>query len=87
MRVISSGWSRRGENAFQKPNSGRLVIRADALNATTPGPPFVKIGRTVRYLKEDLDTWLEQFRQYPGGSIYEELEPEKPKVSATTPMR
>jgi hypothetical protein len=41
----------------------------------------------VRYLKEDLDTWLEQFRQYPGGSIYEELEPEKPKVSATTPMR
>jgi hypothetical protein len=25
----------------------------------TPGPPFLKIGRAVRYLKHDLDTWLE----------------------------
>ena len=24
-------------------------------------PPFIKFGRTVRYLKEDLDHWLEQF--------------------------
>lgn len=24
----------------------------------TPAPPWLKIGRTVRYLKEDLDTWL-----------------------------
>ena len=31
----------------------------------TPGPPFVKIGRAVRYLKEDLDAWLEQYRQEP----------------------
>ena len=30
----------------------------------TPGPAFLKIGkRSVRYLKEDLDKWLEQFRQ------------------------
>jgi len=28
----------------------------------TPGPPFLKIGRSVRYLKSDLDRWLEQFR-------------------------
>ena len=32
----------------------------------TPGPVFVKIGRSVRYLKEDLDTWLKQYRQEPG---------------------
>ena len=31
----------------------------------TPGPPFVKIGRAVRYLKEDLDHWLETYRQEP----------------------
>lgn len=23
-----------------------------------PGPNFVKIGRTIRYLKADLDAWL-----------------------------
>lgn len=28
----------------------------------TPGPPYVKIGRAVRYLVNDLDTWLEQNR-------------------------
>ena len=28
----------------------------------TPGPPFLKIGRSVRYLVDDLDAWLEQFR-------------------------
>jgi predicted DNA-binding transcriptional regulator AlpA len=27
----------------------------------TPAPPFIKIGRAVRYLREDLDTWLESF--------------------------
>lgn len=29
----------------------------------TPGPRYLKIGRSVRYLIEDLDAWLEQFRQ------------------------
>ena len=24
----------------------------------TPAPPFIKIGRAVRYLREDLDVWL-----------------------------
>jgi len=27
----------------------------------TPAPPFIKIGRSVRYLREDLDNWLNQF--------------------------
>ncbi|WP_196140628.1 AlpA family transcriptional regulator [Aliikangiella sp. G2MR2-5] len=27
----------------------------------TPAPPFIKIGRSVRYLIEDLDNWLNQF--------------------------
>lgn len=25
----------------------------------TPGPKFLKIGKSVRYLKEELDQWLE----------------------------
>ncbi|MEZ9302561.1 helix-turn-helix domain-containing protein [Vibrio breoganii] len=25
----------------------------------TIAPPFIKIGRAVRYLKEDLDAWLD----------------------------
>lgn len=29
----------------------------------TPGPPYTKIGRKILYLKDDLDTWLEQHRQ------------------------
>jgi len=29
----------------------------------TPAPPFIKIGRAVRYLREDLDTWLSQFER------------------------
>jgi predicted DNA-binding transcriptional regulator AlpA len=29
----------------------------------TPGPPFIKIGRAVRYLVEDLDIWLKQYLQ------------------------
>lgn len=27
----------------------------------TPAPKFIKIGRAVRYLKEDLDIWLDSF--------------------------
>lgn len=25
----------------------------------TPAPPFIKIGKSVRYLREDLDQWLD----------------------------
>jgi predicted DNA-binding transcriptional regulator AlpA len=30
-----------------------------------PPPPFIKLGRrSIRYLREDLDAWLEQFSKY-----------------------
>lgn len=36
--------------------------RMDGQRATrTPAPPFIKIGRSVRYLREDLDRWLDNF--------------------------
>ena len=28
----------------------------------TPGPPFLKIGRAVRYLRHDLDAWIMDHR-------------------------
>ena len=31
----------------------------------TPGPKYIKIGRAVRYFKEDLDAWLEAHRRAP----------------------
>ncbi|QEY51416.1 helix-turn-helix domain-containing protein [Legionella longbeachae] len=34
-----------------------------ALKNRTPGPKFIKIGRSIRYLKEDLDIWLDQQRK------------------------
>ena len=37
-------------------------LRQDRMNGIrvnrTPGPRFLKIGRSIRYLKEDLDHWL-----------------------------
>jgi predicted DNA-binding transcriptional regulator AlpA len=41
-------------------------LRQDRLNGhregRTPGPRWIKIGRSVRYLQEDLDEWLEQLK-------------------------
>lgn len=31
-------------------------------NGRTPAPPFIKVGRSVRYLRKDLDAWLEENR-------------------------
>jgi predicted DNA-binding transcriptional regulator AlpA len=48
----------------------RSYLRQSRMNGDregrTPAPPYLKIGRSIRYLKEDLDSWLEQFRQTPG---------------------
>lgn len=33
------------------------------VNNRTPVPPYLKIGRSVRYLKSDLDNWLMLFRE------------------------
>jgi len=37
----------------QSRMDGRVVGR-------TPAPPFIKIGRSVRYLIEDLNAWLDE---------------------------
>jgi hypothetical protein len=44
----------------------RSFLRQDRMNGfrkgRTPGPNFVRFGRSIRYLKEDLDRWLEKHR-------------------------
>lgn len=32
------------------------------LPGRTPGPPYLKVGRSVRYLVSDLETWLSEHR-------------------------
>ena len=55
------------KDASQYIGMSRSFLRQGRMNGDrenrTPTPPYLKIGRSVRYLKEDLDTWLEQFRQ------------------------
>ncbi len=45
----------------------RSYLRQGRMNGDregrTPTPTYYKIGRSVRYKKTDLDSWLEQFRQ------------------------
>ncbi len=44
----------------------RSYLRQDRMNGhrlnRTPGPAFLKIGRSIRYLKTDLDAWLQKHR-------------------------
>lgn len=44
----------------------RSFLSQDRMNGfrekRTPGPVFMKLGRSVRYRKNDLDEWLNQHR-------------------------
>lgn len=42
----------------------RSWLRQSRINGRRDAPPFVKIGRSVRYLRDDLDCWLEQCRRH-----------------------
>ena len=33
-----------------------------ALKNRAPGPAYLKIGRSVRYFKDDLDIWIQDFK-------------------------
>lgn len=55
-----------------EPDAARYIgmseqfLRQDRMNGPrhnrTLGPPFIKIGRSVRYLIDDLDSWLREHR-------------------------
>ena len=38
-------------------------LRQSRVTGNPDAPPFIKIGRAVRYLRKDLDAWLEQRRR------------------------
>jgi len=62
-------------NALKDPAASRYIgmsesflrqSRMDGVRENrTAGPPYIKIGRAVRYLREDLDAWLARYRQQP----------------------
>jgi predicted DNA-binding transcriptional regulator AlpA len=62
-------------NALKDPEASRYIgmsesflrqSRMDGVRENrTAGPPYIKIGRAVRYLREDLDAWLARYRQQP----------------------
>jgi predicted DNA-binding transcriptional regulator AlpA len=39
--------------------------RMGDLPGRTPGPPWIRLGRGVRYSVRDLDEWIEKHRQNP----------------------
>lgn len=49
----------------------RSFLRQDRMNGLrecrTPGPRFIRIGRSIRYLREDLDFWLDQWNRLGRG--------------------
>ena len=61
------------KRAYKEPEAAeylavsRSYLRQDRMNGPregrTRGPRYIHIGRAVRYLKEDLDAWLDQFRR------------------------
>jgi predicted DNA-binding transcriptional regulator AlpA len=43
----------------------RKARRGVLLNNATPPPPYIQVGRNVRYLRSDLDAWLAARRVIP----------------------
>ena len=38
-------------------------LRQSRMTGNPDAPPYLKIGRSVRYLRDDLDAWLDQCRR------------------------
>jgi len=53
------------KEASQYIGMSRSFLRIDRMEGPKRGPKFIRIGRTIRYLKEELDAWLEQHISKP----------------------
>jgi hypothetical protein len=42
------------------------ISRMRGATKCTDAPPFVRIGKSIRYLPQDLDAWLAARRRFPG---------------------
>ncbi len=62
----------REKEAAAYTGMSRSFLRQARMNGhlknRTPGPRYIRIGRSIRYLVDDLDDWLEKFRVDQGGS-------------------
>jgi predicted DNA-binding transcriptional regulator AlpA len=48
-------------NTSQYMNMSHSWLRRSRVDGN--GPPFIKLGRSVRYRKSDVDAWLDQQKQ------------------------
>ncbi|MCZ6862485.1 MAG: helix-turn-helix domain-containing protein [Alphaproteobacteria bacterium] len=42
-------------------------LRQSRMRGNPKAPPYIKIGKSVRYLKADLDDWLDRLRHVESG--------------------
>jgi hypothetical protein len=60
-----------GRTTLREPGAADYIgltqayLRATRSGRGTPGPPYVRIGRTIVYRISDLDAWLEEHRVVP----------------------
>ena len=53
---------------LKDPEAARYIgmseswLRQSRMRGNPDAPPYIKIGKAVRYLKIDLDAWLEKLR-------------------------
>jgi hypothetical protein len=45
------------------------LSRMRGASKCTSAPPFIRMGKAIRYLPSDLDAWLESRRRYPGEEV------------------
>jgi hypothetical protein len=45
------------------------ISRMRGATKCTAAPPFIRIGKAIRYLPHDLDAWLESRREFPGAAL------------------
>jgi len=56
-------YNKKDASADDEPSDDGETPDYKPLENRTPGPRYIRIGsRAIRYLVEDLDAWLEQFR-------------------------
>jgi predicted DNA-binding transcriptional regulator AlpA len=68
---MTSDHVQRHEYIDTKAAAGYLALKVNTLNcwrSRREGPPFVKIGGSVRYRLADLDAWADRRRRDPSTS-------------------
>ena len=63
MEVLKENKDKRGFTEIQAAHyigMSRAFLRKDRMQGPKKGPKFIKVGRSVLYLKEELDRWLDK---------------------------